>query len=266
MIRFTSQQCSIMEKLLFLLLGCFIFCSSFLLTSANAGDTTWMKTGGDLLKNVVTDIGAGDEGISNQPTLGQMAGAFKEALQMGSESVVNQLGGHDGFNKDAAVHIPLPAQLESVKTMLATVGMSQIVDDLELKLNRAAEAATPRAKALFVQAITDMTFDDVKKIYEGPKDSATNYFRDKMGHLLSSEMRPIVDDTLSQVGAVQSYDQVISNYKAIPFVPDVKADLIDHVLEKGMDGIFYYIAKEEAAIRENPAKHTTDLLKQVFGK
>jgi len=32
-----------------------------------------------------------------------------------------------------------------------------------------------------------------------------------------------------------------------------------------VDGIFYYLAKEEAAIRENPAKRTTDLLKQVFG-
>jgi len=33
-----------------------------------------------------------------------------------------------------------------------------------------------------------------------------------------------------------------------------------------MDGIFYYMAKEEAAIRRNPAKRTTDLLKKVFNK
>jgi len=32
-----------------------------------------------------------------------------------------------------------------------------------------------------------------------------------------------------------------------------------------MDGIFYYIAKEEAAIRQNPVKRTTELLKRVFG-
>ncbi|MDH3393507.1 MAG: DUF4197 domain-containing protein [Desulfobulbaceae bacterium] len=32
-----------------------------------------------------------------------------------------------------------------------------------------------------------------------------------------------------------------------------------------MDGIFYYVAKEEAAIRENPVRQTTDLLKRVFG-
>jgi len=51
----------------------------------------------------------------------------------------------------------------------------------------------------------------------------------------------------------------------LPFVPDVKANLTGHVVQKAMDGIFYYIAKEEAAMRKNPAKQTTDLLKKVFG-
>ena len=32
-----------------------------------------------------------------------------------------------------------------------------------------------------------------------------------------------------------------------------------------MDGIFHYLAKEEAAIRSNPAKRTTALLQKVFG-
>ncbi len=32
-----------------------------------------------------------------------------------------------------------------------------------------------------------------------------------------------------------------------------------------MDGLFHYVAKEEAAIRNNPAERTTELLKHVFG-
>jgi hypothetical protein len=36
-------------------------------------------------------------------------------------------------------------------------------------------------------------------------------------------------------------------------------------VKKIYHGIFYYMAKEEAAIRTNPAKQTTDLLKRVFG-
>jgi hypothetical protein len=59
---------------------------------------------------------------------------------------------------------------------------------------------------------------------------------------------------------------MMKEYKSLPFVPDVKANLSDHVVEKGMDGIFYYMAKEEAAIRQNPVKRTTELLKKVFNK
>jgi hypothetical protein len=77
-------------------------------------------------------------------------------------------------------------------------------------------------------------------------------------------MTPVVDDSLSQVGAVQSYDRMMGKYAGLPFVPDVKANLTDHVVDRGMDGIFYYMAKEEAAIRTNPVKRTTDLLKKVF--
>jgi hypothetical protein len=32
-----------------------------------------------------------------------------------------------------------------------------------------------------------------------------------------------------------------------------------------LDGIFHYLAKEEADIRANPAARTTDILKTVFG-
>jgi len=132
-------------------------------------------------------------------------------------------------------------------------------------LNRAAESAAPKAKDLFLQAFTEMTFADIKNIYEGPEDSATKYFQSEMSLPLKKEMRPIVIKTLSQVGALQAYDKVIGKYKTLPFVPDVQADLEEHVLQKGLAGIFYYLAKEEAAIRNNPAKQTTTLLKKVFG-
>ena len=138
--------------------------------------------------------------------------------------------------------------------------------DLELEMNRAAEIATPKAKQLFVQSIKDMTMDDVMAIYNGPNDSATQYFKSKMSAPLGQEMKPVIDESLADVGAVKTYDDIMKRYDSVPFAPKVEADLSDHVVQKAMDGIFYYLAKEEAAIRENPAKQTTDLLKRVFGK
>ena len=229
--------------------------------------TIGANAGSNWLNNLFDTIKTSDENSkSGDPSMNEIGKAFKEALRIGSKNVVKQLSNFDGFNADPAIHIPLPDKLKSVQNVLDKVGMSKFTDDLELKLNRAAEAATKKAKDLFLQSISEMTFDDVMKIYEGPKDSATNYFKEKMSPALSKDMRPIVQNTLSQVGAVRSYDNVMDKYKSLPFVPDVKANLTDHVVEKGMDGIFYYIAKEETAIRENPMRHTTSLLKKVFGK
>ena len=102
-------------------------------------------------------------------------------------------------------------------------------------------------------------------IYNGPQDAATRYFQKKMSPQLAAEMKPIAEQTLNQAGAVQAYDTVMGQYKTIPFVPDVKADLARYVVEQGMNGIFHYLAQEEAAIRQNPVKRTTELLQTVFG-
>jgi hypothetical protein len=225
---------------------------------ANAG-SNWLDEGADLLKVFGKDSGKSDLSVD------EIGAGLKEALRVGTEHVVARLGQKDGFNSDPSIHIPLPKELNTVKSMLDKAGKSSLLDELELKLNRAAETATPKAKSLFRQAITEMSFDDVKTIYEGPEDSATRYFRSKMSPALAEDMRPVIKDSLSEVGAIQSYDNVMGAYSSIPFVPDVKANLTDYVIEKGMDGIFYYVAKEEAAIRRDPAKRTTELLQKVFG-
>lgn len=110
-----------------------------------------------------------------------------------------------------------------------------------------------------------MSLDDAKNFYDGPKDAATQYFKDKMPAPLTDSMCHVVDSTLSEVGAIKAYDSVIGQYKAVPFVRDVKADLTTHVLDKALDALFLYLTGEEAAIRENPVKRSTALLQKAFG-
>jgi len=219
----------------------------------------WLKKGQELLGTASTGL------PSTVTDTNQVAAGLKEALRVGSETVISQLGKTDGFNADPVIHIPLPKSFTTVQSALKPLGMSSLLDDLELKLNRAAEQATPKARDLFLSAIEGMTLDDVMGIYNGPQDAATRYFQNKMTPQLSEEMKPIVDRALNEAGAVQAYDNVMGEYKAVPFMPDVKADLSSYVVEQGMNGIFYYLAQEEAAIRQNPAKRTTELLKTVFG-
>jgi hypothetical protein len=221
---------------------------------------SWFTKGSGLLKSF-----SGKDKVEAL-TIEEIGAGLKEALKVGSENVVQQLGAQDGFNNDSNIHIPLPESLDKVKSMLGKFGKASLFEDLELKLNRAAEIATPKAKQLFANAISHMTLEDVKGIYDGPNDAATQYFKTKMSPSLAEEMKPVIEDSMSEAGAIKSYDNMMKEYKSLPFVPDVKANLTDHVTEKGMNGIFYYIAKEEAAIRQNPQKRTTELLKKVFVK
>lgn len=199
-------------------------------------------------------------------SLGNISAGLKEALQIGTSNVVDQLGANGGFGLDDAIRIALPDELETARKYLDKVGMGDSLSALEDKMNEAAELATPHAKKLFVDAISDMTIDDAKAIYKGSDTAATEYFRQKMGDKLGDLIRPFVSDSLAEAGAVQSFDKIMANYKNIPFVPDLKADLTKHTVDKGLDGIFHYLALEEAAIRADPKKRTTDLLKKIFSQ
>lgn len=190
---------------------------------------------------------------------------LKEALVTGSGAVVNQLGQTDGFSGDPTIRIPLPSSLLKARDIASKVGLEGSFDDLELKLNRAAEEATPKARELFFGAIRSMSVEDAKGILQGPDNAATEYFRGKTGDSLRAQMRPIVDQALAQVGAVSSFNQLLDRYNKIPLAPKVDADLTGHVVEEGSNGIFYYLAEEEKAIRENPLKRTSEILQRVFG-
>lgn len=231
--------------------------------SVTASAASWWETGRQLLENASNAQSRVNEtsGLSVE----EITSGLKEALKVGTGNVVSQLGTTDGFLADEQIHIPLPAQIQQAKSLLEAVGMGASLADLETRLNRAAEAATPKAKQLFLDAISEMTIDDARNIYNGSEDAATQYFRQKMSGPLGEEMRPVIAESLSQVGAVQLYDSIAGQYKTLPFVPDLKTDLTDYTIAKGMDGIFYYLAKEEAAIRRDPAKQTTALLKKLFG-
>jgi hypothetical protein len=241
-----------------------MFISSLLAVTASVHINT-SSAAESLFKRGIDLLRKKDEQDSSSLSNDDMIAGIREALNVGATKVVNQLGQTDGFNADPAIHIPLPAKMESIKSALARVGMAGTLTDLELRLNRAAEAATPISKQLFLDAIKSMTLTDVNGILHGSKDAATQYFKRTMSPELSANMEPIVQQSLSEVGALQVYDQAMDRYNALPLVPKLDLNMNDYVVEQAMNGIFHYLAQEEAAIRDNPVSRTTDLLKKVFG-
>jgi hypothetical protein len=198
-------------------------------------------------------------------TNNDMIGGLKDALKVGTERTTGRLGKPDGYLKDKDVHIPLPGALGQVQQALKLAGASALMDDLETRMNRAAEAAAPKAAGIFGTAIGNMSIGDARSILNGPKDAATQYFKRETTKPLSEAMKPVVERSLSDVGAVNSLKSVGDKYRSLPLGGAVNFDLTGYVLEQALAGLFFYLAKEEAAIRDNPAQRSTELLKKVFG-
>ncbi|MBI1301715.1 MAG: DUF4197 family protein [Alphaproteobacteria bacterium] len=214
----------------------------------------------------VRNVLGNESAVGSNLSTADISKGLREALKVSAQRVVSNIGKVDGFYKDKNIRIPLPKNLQRVHTALKAVGMDSLTNDLELRMNRAAEQATPKAKELLIIAITEMTLDDARNILNGPDNAATQYLRRVMGAPIKKDMLPIIDNTLKEAGAMKAYDNMMGRYEQIPFMPDVKANIRDYAAEKALDGIFYYIAQEEKAIRENPAKRTTELLRRVFSK
>lgn len=196
---------------------------------------------------------------------------LREALRLGTQRAIARVGKADGYFKDPAIRIPLPGLLEQSRRALRAAGAAGLLDDLELRMNRAAESAAPKAVQIFTDAIGKMSVADAKAIVGGPKDGATQYFKRTTTEPLTQAFRPIVERTLSEAGAVQAYDAVLKRTSgALAGLSSLGAgtadvNLTDFVLDKALAGLFHYVATEEAAIRANPAARTSELLRQVFG-
>jgi len=193
------------------------------------------------------------------------ADGLKEALGVGTSRSVDLLGHPDGYLKNLDVRIPMPEKLHVVDRTLRTIGKGGLVDDFVTSMNRAAEAAAPLAKSVFLDTIRQMSFADAVKIARGRDHEATDFLRANAGPRLDTLFRPIVAGRLDKVGTTRSFDAMMSRASSLPFAGRSAFDLTAYVTGKALDGLFLMIGREEEKIRKDPLARTTDLLKTVFG-
>jgi hypothetical protein len=195
----------------------------------------------------------------------EVSNGLKTALNQGVEKALSSLGVSNGFFGNPEVKIPLPNALKKVEKGMQLIGMRDQTDALVLKMNRAAEAAAPEAKALLMDSIRQMSIADAKAILTGPEDAATQYFKKTTSTKMGEKFLPIVKDATSQVQLVQSYNKYAELGSQFGVVNQADANIEQYVTNKALDGIYLMIAKEEAAIRQDPIGQASSLLKKVFG-
>lgn len=202
-------------------------------------------------------------------TQGEASMGLKAALNNGVDHAISKIGIFDGFWRNDRIKVPLPGVLRDAQSLLRVVGADSVVTELHQQLNRGAEKAMPVAKNIFVDAITSLSIQDAINIVRGPDDAATSYLRGRTTNSLTNLFSPVMENALGQTGALRLLDDLTADLRSIPLAPslgrDAKRDLIAHGVDFGLKGLFAYVGDEEKAIRENPAKRTSQILQRVFG-
>lgn len=215
-----------------------------------------------------------------------VSSGLKEALKVGVNYAVKELGSNNGYLNNSLVKIPLPDNLAKVETLLRSAGGNEMADNLINSMNKAATTAAPKTAEIFVNAIEKMSLQDAQNILAGDKNAATNYFKTNTTDSLKKMIAPIIQNTMKENQVATYYDMANNFYKTnaksvvesseimglaksfgvdsyLPGSSDQSLD--DYVTEKAIGGLFTMIAQKEAEIRSNPVAQTTSLLKQVFG-
>ena len=193
-----------------------------------------------------------------------ISGGLKEALNNGVSNQVSKLTATDGFFRNEAVKILLPAELQKVDKTLRSIGLSSLADEGLKAINRTAEDAVKTATPIFVDAITNMSFTDAKNILMGGENAATTYLQNSTSTALYSKFNPVIKNSFSKVGADKIWTNLITKYNAIPMVTKVNPDLTDYVTNQALNGVFKMITVEEKKIRTDISARSSNLLQSVF--
>jgi hypothetical protein len=197
----------------------------------------------------------------------QEAGSgLKETLSYASSQAVKRLAAKDGFLKNPKVHIPLPEGLKQAEEAMKFVGMGQEFENLEVSINRAAEAAMPEAKQLLVDAVKSMSVEDAKGILNDGDDAVTKFFRRKTEKALTLKFLPIVKNATDRVGLAQQYNSLAEQASSFGIVKEEDSKIENYVTREALDGLFLILAEEERKIRKDPVGTGSALLKKIFAR
>ncbi len=223
----------------------------------------------------------------------EIAQGLKTALEVGADTSVTITSAIDGFYGDENIKIPLPPQADMIVNfmnmpVLQSVGMPVMVENVILRVNRAAEDAAVEAKPILKDAITNISFSDAMSILQGQNPAsnakefdsaaATHYLFDVTSTQLVSAFSPKIDVSLNKpiVGGVstnESWETCTNTYNQVANtlagqllgLQPVDVSLGEFVTQKALDGLFVKVADEERKIRRDPFQWALDILHKVFG-
>jgi hypothetical protein len=212
-------------------------------------------------------------------TEADVVNGLKEALITGAKNSAGILGAEDGYYGDATVKILFPDDAKVILDNLSKIpGGDKLVQDVVLRINRAAEDAAKEAAPIFTGAVKQMTIKDAFNILNGADNAATLYLKQTTYNDLYALYKPkIAVSTEKKIaGSVSTKDSWValtgkwnklagSAAGKLANLKTVNTDLDDYLTNKALDGMFLKVAIEELKIRKDVSARVSPILQKVFG-
>jgi hypothetical protein len=227
----------------------------------------------ELMQVVSTTMG--DQPLTNT----EIIAGLKQALAIGTDSTVARVSKTDGYFRDELIKILLPPEAEIITKNLNRIpGGEKLLNDVVLRINRAAEDAAKDAAPIFIGSITSMTITDGLGILKGGDYAATDYLKrttsEQLFNLYQPKIKTSIDKKLiGNISTTESWNTLTGEWNRIAnsiigqaagFTP-VNVKLDEYLTQKALDGLYLKIGEEEKKIRTDPMARVTELLKRVFG-
>ncbi len=212
-------------------------------------------------------------------TEGDIISGLKEALTVGARKAAERLASENGYYGDMAVKIPLPEEAKIIADNISRIpGGDQLIENVILNINRAAEDAAREVAPVFAGAVTQMTIADGYNILHGADNAATQYLRNTTWNELYSLYKPKIANStrkeiIAGISAQESWVALTDKWNSVAnsvagrlagFKP-VNTDLDDFLTRKALDGVFLKLEGEELKIRKDVSARVTPILQRVFG-
>jgi hypothetical protein len=217
--------------------------------------------------------------VSVPVTEEEVVSGLKEALAIGAKNSAGRLSMENGYYGDVAVKILLPDEAKTIIDNISKIpGGEKLVEDVILRINRAAEDAAKEVAPIFVSSITEMTIEDAFNILKGADNAATFYLRattwDELYSLYKPKIRNSTEkDIIGDISTKDSWEALTTKWNSaansvagrLAGLKPVNTDLDDFLTTKALDGMFLKVEAEELKIRKEVSARVTPLLRKVFG-
>jgi hypothetical protein len=212
-------------------------------------------------------------------TDGDIVNGLKEALTTGARNAAAKLSSENGYYRDMSVKILLPDEAKVIVDNIGKIpGGDQLLENVVLSINRAAEDAAREVTPIFVNSVMQMTITDGYNILHGADNAATQYLKSTTWNDLYALYKPKISastgkEIIAGISARESWTTLTDKWNTVAnsiagklagFKP-VTTDLDDFLTRKALDGVFLKMEGEELKIRKEVSARVTPLLQKVFG-